>query len=95
MRTGSVRQRPNPAASWLQEPSWQQLLHLSAVPAYTGITDAVAADPAAWREVYNAADPQKASLPGHYSRLSEFRKLLVLRCVCLHNDIIYMPADVH
>lgn len=94
MNAGSVRQRPNPAASWLQEPSWQQLLHLSAVPAYAGIADAVAADPASWRQVYNAADPQKATLPGHYSKLSEFRKLLVLRCVHLVTYKSCMPAVV-
>jgi hypothetical protein len=78
---GSVRQRPNPAASWLQKPSWQQLLHLSALPAFAGIADAVAADPPAWQAVYNAPEPQKATLPGLYSRLEEFRKPLVLRCV--------------
>lgn len=81
---GSVRPRHNPAAAWLQEPSWQQLLHLAALPALAGITDAIAADPAAWQAVYNAPEPHKAALPGLYSRLPEFRKLLVLRCVrCL------------
>jgi hypothetical protein len=89
--TGSVRQQPNPAASWLQEPSWQQFLHLSAVPAYAGIADAIAADPASWRQMYDAADSQKATLPGHYSRLSEFRKLLVLRCVHLVTDKPCVP----
>lgn len=79
---GSVRPRPNPAAAWLQEPSWQQLLHLAALPAFAGITDAIAADPAAWQAVYNAPEPHKAALPGLYNRLPEFRKLLVLRCVC-------------
>lgn len=78
---GFVRQQPNPAASWLQEPSWQQLLHLSALPAFAGIADAVAADPSAWQAVYNAPEPHKATLPGMYSRLEEFRQLLVLRCV--------------
>lgn len=86
MNAGSVRQRPNPAASWLQETSWQQLLHLSALPAFAGIADAVTADPAAWQAVYNAPEPHKAVLPGLYSRLEEFRKLLVLRWVALYSD---------
>ena len=79
--SGSVRPRPNPATSWLQDTSWLQLLRLSALPAFAGIADAVAAEPAAWQAVYSAAEPHKAALPGLYSRLEEFRKLLVLRWV--------------
>lgn len=99
---GSVRQRPNPASAWLQEPSWQQLLHLSALPAFAGIADAVAADPGAWQQVYSAAEPQKAPLPGLYSRLEDFRKLLVLRwgswlqmqrhCVCGEHSCVTCSA---
>lgn len=84
-----MRQRPNPAASWLQEPSWQQLLHLSALPAFAGIADAIAADPSAWQAVYNAPEPHKATLPGMYSRLEEFRQLLVLRCACVHSPLAF------
>lgn len=86
---GSVRQRPNPAATWLQEPSWQQLLHLSALPAFAGIADAVSADPSAWQAVFDAPEPHKATLPGMYSRLEEFRQLLVLRCACVRPPLAF------
>jgi hypothetical protein len=39
----------------------------------------VAADLAAWQEVYNAEEPHKAPLPGLYSKVEGFRRLLILR----------------
>ena len=74
-----MRPRPNPAAAWLPDASWQQLLRLSALPAFAGMADAVAVDSAAWCGVYSAAEPHRAMLPGLYHRLEEFRKILVVR----------------
>lgn len=77
--TGSFKPRPNPAAVWLPDSSWQQLLRLSALPAFAGLAEAVTADPAAWQAVYDAAEPHRERLPGIYNLLGDFRKLLVVR----------------
>jgi hypothetical protein len=79
LAAGSVKHRPNPAADWLPETSWQQLLRLASLPAFAGIADALAADPGSWRAVYAAAEPHRALLPGLYHRLEDFRKILVVR----------------
>jgi dynein heavy chain len=83
MPAGSFKPRPNPAATWLPDSSWQQLLRLSALPAFAGLAEAIAADPPAWQAVYDAAEPHRDRLPGIYNSLGDFRKLLVVRWVPL------------
>ncbi|KAF6263196.1 dynein heavy chain 8 [Scenedesmus sp. NREL 46B-D3] len=68
---GSFKPRPNPAAAWLPDSSWQQLLRLSALPAFAGLAEAVAADPQAWQAVYDAAEPHRDRLPGIYNSLGD------------------------
>lgn len=79
MIAGSIKPRPNPASSWLPERSWRQLVHLSTLPTFAGLDDAVAADPAAWQAVYDDVEPHRGKLPGLYNMLGDFRRLLVIR----------------
>lgn len=78
MLAGTVKLRPNPVP-WLPENSWRQLLHLATLPAFAGIADATAADPAAWKGVFDAEQPHKKTLPGMFHCLDAFRKLLIMR----------------
>lgn len=59
-------------------------MYLAGLSAFAGIADAVAADPAAWQAVYDAAEPHRGRLPGLFNSLTEFRKLLVIRYVASH-----------
>ena len=73
------RAAANPAPEWLLDRAWRELSKLARLPAFAGIDAAVAADPGAWRGLYESETPHRAPLPGHFSTLDTFRKLLVTR----------------
>ena len=71
----------NPAPAWLTERAWRELCRLSRLPAFAGLTHAVAAEPDAWRPFAEAAAPHAVRLPVSFSALSTFQKLLLVRAV--------------
>ncbi|GLC47993.1 hypothetical protein PLESTB_000047400 [Pleodorina starrii] len=73
--------RPNPAPAWLVDRGWRELCRLDRLPTFMGLTDAFAADPDAWRPLYDSSEPHRTTLPGLYNSLDTFRKLLIVRCV--------------
>ncbi|KAG8459256.1 hypothetical protein KFE25_014101 [Diacronema lutheri] len=75
---------PNPAPAWLTAKSWTDFVTLSQLPAFAGLADAVAADPDAWRAVYDSIDPDAllVALPVPWSdKLDAFARLLVLKAI--------------
>eukprot|EP00899_Mesostigma_viride_P020786 jgi/Mesvir1/28709/Mv19680-RA.1 len=72
---------PNPAPEWLQDKAWQELLRLSQLPTFTGLSEHVAGHTRDWRVIYDSKTPESEPLPGPFGQLSSFRKLLILRCL--------------
>jgi dynein heavy chain len=74
----------NPAPKWLTDNSWTDFVTLSQLPEFAGLTDAVTADPDAWRLVYDAVEPNRLlhELPAPWSeKLNAFERLLVLKAI--------------
>ncbi|KAG2501733.1 hypothetical protein HYH03_000233 [Edaphochlamys debaryana] len=78
---GGADPRPNPAPEWLVERGWREICRLDKLPTFMGLADSFAADPDAWRPLYDAAEPHRTMMPGLYNSLDAFRKLLIVRCV--------------
>jgi hypothetical protein len=73
----AVEPAPNPAA-WLPELAWAELNALSTLPAFTELSDNIAATPGRWRHVYDAADPAEEPFPGKsFEQLTSMQRLLV------------------
>lgn len=69
------------AERWLPDVQWQQLVHLAELPAFAGLDQHLKQHQRRWRNFYEANDPSARALPGSWAaRLSQFQKLLVLRC---------------
>jgi len=66
---------------WLPDVNWQQIVQLSELSAFAGFSNHFKLHHRRWRHYYESNDPVSRSLPGSWeSRLSQFQKLLVLRC---------------
>ncbi|KAI8825240.1 dynein heavy chain and region D6 of dynein motor-domain-containing protein [Fimicolochytrium jonesii] len=70
----------NPAAEWLSDKSWADMVRLSAFESFKGFSNSVREQVTSWKDIYDAADPHKEPYPGGWDqRLSAFQKLVVLR----------------
>ena len=87
-KPGSASSSTHPAAAanaavehWLPDVNWHQICHLSELPAFVGFDQHFKQHQRRWRNFYESADVATRSLPGNWdSKLSQFQKLLVLRC---------------
>lgn len=67
-------------ARWIPSKAWDELCRLGKFDSFDGIIDNVEKELKGWEEYYNADQPQSAKLPKPFDKLSEFHKILVLRC---------------
>ena len=84
VKDDAKRKQPAATAGWLDNKAWCALLSLAAdAPEWAGdLADAVESDPAAWKPVATAKEPQSAPLPGGWdARLNPFQRLLVTRAL--------------
>lgn len=73
---------PNPAPTWLQDRSWDELCRLSELPVFQGLQEDIAASPRAWQAMYDSEQPHEADIPGQWGSLgflTRLQKLLILR----------------
>lgn len=82
-----ICERKNPY-SWFPEAGWHDLMRLAAIaeegsnPALKEVVGDIEKDEYAWKCYYDLEDPETAMLPnGYESRVGEFEKLLLLRCI--------------
>ena len=76
------RAAPNPAPSAVTDDTWQAILGLSELEAFLGFDEAFSANPQALQGYCDAVDPYSHPLPDAFEgKLSDFQRLLVLRCV--------------
>ena len=86
MLTGGVslaaNTQRNPGKGWLDDDRWDQICRLGDLPAFDGLNTGFASQIDGWKGIYDAALPHEEKLPGQWdSKLSQFQKILVLRCV--------------
>jgi dynein heavy chain len=72
----------NPASTWLEDYSWDQVCRLGDLPTFEGLNTGFAAQIDGWQAIYDSATPHSDKYPGQWdSNLSQFEKMLVLRCI--------------
>jgi dynein heavy chain, axonemal len=50
-------------------------------PIFQDLPKAIRNDTAAWQQLFDASEPQNVAIPGKFSELSAFDKLLVIRMI--------------
>ena len=71
----------NPVSSWLEPNLWDEICRLGDLEAYEGLNTGFAAQADAWKAIYDSPAPQEEPLPGQWVSLTNFQRLLILRCV--------------
>eukprot|EP00644_Phytophthora_capsici_P000329 jgi/Phyca11/5088/fgenesh1_pm.PHYCAscaffold_4_\ len=72
---------PNPAKLWLSDKQWAEFSRLSALPAFNGIIEEFIDSEDQWKAVYDSPVGHTLPFPGILGKVSEFRRLLGLRCI--------------
>ncbi|KUF90356.1 Dynein heavy chain 7 [Phytophthora nicotianae] len=72
---------PNPAKLWLSDKQWAEFSRLSALPAFQGIIEDFTDNEDQWKAVYDSPVGHTLLFPGVLGKVSEFRRLLGLRCI--------------
>ncbi|KAM4676017.1 dynein axonemal heavy chain 3-like [Discoglossus pictus] len=74
--------RPNPDPIWLKDKSWGEILRLSTLPIFTGLSDHFCSNLTEWKRIYDSSHPNEMELPYPWEDiLTSFQKLLVIRCI--------------
>ena len=79
--TASEKKGSNPAPDWLSGKSWIEILSLSTLPAFANFEVEFKESVDMYRAVFDSTNPHREKLPGKWNNLSNFKKLLVLRCL--------------
>eukprot|EP00743_Colponemidia_sp_Colp-15_P007299 GILK01007882.1.p1 GENE.GILK01007882.1~~GILK01007882.1.p1 ORF type:complete len:1232 (+),score=259.13 GILK01007882.1:87-3698(+) len=73
---------PNPAPTWLVQQQWLEIQALSQLSAFENFHEEFTRKVAHWQDVFDSVAPQDEPLPGDWQeKLSDFQRLLVLRCI--------------
>jgi len=67
----------NPDPSWISSKLWEDILHLSNIPAFATIADDITNETDKWQQFYN--DIENLSPPEPYNQLSAFQKLVLTK----------------
>jgi dynein heavy chain len=72
----------NPAPEWLTSQSWTEILSLATLKSFNGLDLEFMEYATHFKTIFDSAFPHKEQLPGSWnSQLSDFQKLLVLKCL--------------
>ncbi|KAM6980842.1 dynein axonemal heavy chain 1 [Aplochiton taeniatus] len=78
----ALKQLANPAASWLSDRAWQDILGLSALPTFSSLADSFPQHTDDFKTIFDSNEPHREPLPGEWNiKLDSFQKLLILRCL--------------
>ncbi|XP_048589777.1 dynein axonemal heavy chain 3-like isoform X2 [Nematostella vectensis] len=73
---------PNPAADWLTDKSWAELVRCSDLPAFSGLMKHFSENLETWKAFYDTPSPQSEPLPEPWNDdLNRLEHLIVLRCL--------------
>lgn len=71
----------NPS-TWLPTQAWDEFCRANELPTFSGIRDHVRKNLNAWKEIFDSLEPHNMALPKPYDEtLTQFQKLIVLRCI--------------
>ena len=70
----------NPA-TWLPSQAWDELCRLDGIEVFSGIRQKFPSYKDQWKEVYDSLDPHNQLPPGELANLSEFHRMMILRCL--------------
>jgi dynein heavy chain, axonemal len=89
---GGILALTNPAPDWIDNRMWNEILSLSSIRKFSQYGNDVCANPATWRAIYDAAEPQSVILPkgtsvqkasgttiDYQEHYDTFQKLCILR----------------
>ena len=72
----------NPDPSWLSDKSWDEICRMCDLKAFKEFRRSFVQDIAEWKIYYDDREPHKALLPTPWNKkLTEFQKMIVLRCL--------------
>jgi dynein heavy chain len=71
----------NPLAEWLDDRAWGSLQALKQFELYERLPDEIIGSAKRFREWYELERPEEKPLPQEWKKLSEFNKLLIMRCL--------------
>ncbi|XP_029959357.1 dynein heavy chain 8, axonemal-like [Salarias fasciatus] len=72
---------PNPH-SWILDMVWLNLVELDKLPQFSGILNKVSKNGKRWKAWFDLDAPEEGVIPGGYSALGIFHKLLLIRSCC-------------
>ncbi|KAG7240353.1 hypothetical protein INR49_026924, partial [Caranx melampygus] len=77
-----VQEMPNPAASWLSERAWLDVLGLSALDTFSKLAESFLKHQQDFKRIFDSNQPHREPLPAQWdTELDSFQKLLILRCL--------------
>lgn len=64
---------------------------------FKGLPSAIRKDTAAWQQLFDTSEPQNVELPGEFSKISAFDKLLIIRMIRPDKLVpaVRMPTAAH
>ncbi|XP_054642367.1 dynein axonemal heavy chain 7 [Dunckerocampus dactyliophorus] len=68
--------------TWLPKKSWDEICRLDAIEQFKGLRRDMTQNRNMWKEVYDSANPHQTPLPNEWQeKLSQFQRMLVIRCL--------------
>ena len=84
---------PNPAPSWLSDKSWDEICRMCDLKAFRQFRGSFVSNTDEWKRYYDDREPHKAILPSPWNeKLTDFQKMIVLRCLRL-DKVIPLVTD--
>ena len=78
---GEADAGPNPEAAWLPERAWKDLARVSKLPGFPDACRSITQQPELWKVMHESNAPYEEALPPLFSSLSDFQKMLIVRCL--------------
>ena len=72
---------PNPAPSWLSDRSWDETCRMCDLRAFAKFRASFSSQLEEWKAYYEQREPHLAPLPVPWNKLTDFQKMIVLRCL--------------
>jgi dynein heavy chain, axonemal len=69
-------------SEWITPKMWGEVCRAATMsPIFQDLPKAIRNDTATWQQLFDASEPQNVAIPGKFSELSAFDKLLVIRMI--------------
>ena len=73
-----------PAVKWINDMNWLNLVQLKQLPEFRDILNQIVRNDKQWKIWWDSDAPEEETIPdGYHNSLDTFRRLLLIRCMCL------------